>query len=149
MTSQPDETVHPATSTGNDAVVARAYGLSVPDQFGGTYVSGNLLLVFFTDDLAVHGRELASRVSDYGRVEVRPCRLSWRALSASMLRTKAAVVGHPELGVREIGFALRRGVLVTRVQLRRVTPEIVRKLREVIEPEEIDIDPIGHNALLR
>lgn len=147
MTLPPDESLPPAPTAGNDVVVARSYGLTVPDQFGGTYLSGDRLLVFFTGDVAVHARELASRVGNPDRVEVLPCRVTWRALSASMLRTKAAVTGKPELGVREIGFALRRGVLVTRVQLRRVTPEIVRTVHRIVHPEEVDVDPIGHNLL--
>lgn len=137
----PDD--RPADLPSNDVATARAYGRSVPNEFGGVHLSGDLLLVLFTDRVSFHAQEIARRVKRADRMLVRPCALSWRDLSASMLQVKARLAPHADLGVREIGFGLRRGVLVVRIQLRTVTPEIVRQLREAVEPEEIYIDPIG------
>jgi hypothetical protein len=60
-----------------------------------------------------------------------------------MLRAKERLTAYPDVGVREIGFGLRKGVLATRIRLAVVTPDIVRRVVELAHPEEVYVDPVG------
>lgn len=60
-----------------------------------------------------------------------------------MLRAKEHLMACPDVGVREIGFGLRRGELATRIRLAIVTPELVRQVVELAHPEEVYVDPVG------
>jgi hypothetical protein len=114
-----------------------------PDEFGGTHIVGESLVVFFTGNTEHHEQRLRGMVRSPSQLVVHRCSRSWRELSASMLRAKERLMDHPEIGVREIGFGLRRGVLAVRIRLAVVTPDMARKVIELAHPEEVYVDPVG------
>ena len=132
------------SATGNDAAIATEYGLAFSDEFGGTYVLGESLVVFFTANVADHEQRLRGLVRSPNRLAVHGCSRSWRELSASMLRAKERLMAYPDVGVREIGFGLRRGVLATRDQAGCChAGHGVRRVVELAHPEEVYVDPVG------
>ena len=131
------------TTTGSDAAIAREYGLTCPDEFGGTYVIGDQLVVFFTANMNHNEQRLRNLVCSPDQLVVRGCTRSWRELTASMLRAKDRLMAHPDIGVREIGFGLRRGEPGVRIRLAAVSPDRVRRVIELAAPEEVYVDPVG------